>query len=72
MEIRVGGLGDSKAFVEVKETEYGLEFGVGYSNPSGERELATYLAPWELDAIAKMLETFVLTQQDNEEGDDED
>ena len=70
MKVRIDGIGENDAYIEVEATKYGLELGVGYED-SERRSLVTDITRDELKAVAKAFEAVVLVT-DEDDFEDED
>lgn len=70
VKVRIDGIGENDAYIEVEATRYGLELGVGYED-SERRSLVTSITRDELTAVAKAFEAVVLvTDEDDFEAKD--
>ena len=65
VKVRIDGIGENDAYIEVEATEGGLEFGVGYED-SERRSLVTEITRDELTAVAKAFEAVVLVTRDSD------
>ena len=63
VKVRIDGIGENDAYIEVEATRYGLELGVGYED-SDRRSLVTRISRDELAAVTKACEAVVLVTDD--------
>ena len=70
VKVRIDGIGENDAYIEVEATKYGLELGVGYED-SERRSLVTHITRDELKAVPKAFEAVALVT-DEDDFEDED